>query len=328
MQEATSRLEQAGLSTGITEVRASDEIASGLVISSDPAAGVAVDGGTEVDILMSAGPLASSPKVMSLHERVEAALSELWTELALTSEMEGEIKAAHHGLQTLFVEIGEREPTAEQTRQIDELQALIARFEESITERSSGIKSLQAEVETLRARLETAVRQVSPAILPTLVTVTCTGDGEGGTALSAPAVTAQDDGVHIRVVNEIPNEPVFLDLGIGGPPIEVAAGDRVEHVLQNPPTRTIAVICTYETPPRSWERPAHHLAVIRVATPLGAAPSRPPAADTGLVGTPSGAKDAWRPSSTRPDALKPRRKLYGLVASEGPQDGTHCAESK
>ncbi|MGH2629922.1 MAG: hypothetical protein ACRDHI_05100, partial [Actinomycetota bacterium] len=110
------------------------------------------------------------------------------------------------------------------------------------------------------------VEESDPALFPTTVTVTCTGDGDGGTIVSGPAILSQEDGVHIEVMNAIPNERVFLDLGTRMAPIDVAGGQRVEVVLDEIVPQTLELVCTYETPPGTWRRPTHPLTVIAASS--------------------------------------------------------------
>jgi serine/threonine-protein kinase len=66
---ATAALQQAGLVLGPVTTAASNDVAEGSVISSDPAAGATVDEGTEVALVVSAGPdTAAIPNVVGLTE--------------------------------------------------------------------------------------------------------------------------------------------------------------------------------------------------------------------------------------------------------------------
>ena len=222
------------------------------------------EGATSVGPATSPTPslIGSDAPVMILHGALESALHRLWTELALIDELEGEVQAAFDGLQVLNDEIGTGIPTEEQEKRRAGLQALIARFEESVGARSALTEALRARVEWLRERRDQLVSDSDPAIFPTTATVTCTGDGEGGTSVSTPAVLAENGQVRIRVMNALSNELMFLDLGTRGAPIEVAAGGEVEHVLQIGTPQVLKVVCTFDTPPRTWQRPAHHLTVV------------------------------------------------------------------
>ena len=142
----------------------------------------------------------------------------------------------------------------------------IVRFETSIAEHLASVESLRLKVESLRGARNLLVEESDPALFPTTVTVICTGDREGGTNVSGPAIHAQEDGVHIDVMNAIPNERVFLDLGTHGTPIEVAGGQRIELVLDEIVPRTLELVCTYETPPETWRRPTHPLTVIAASS--------------------------------------------------------------
>ncbi|MCO7221970.1 Stk1 family PASTA domain-containing Ser/Thr kinase [Klenkia sp. PcliD-1-E] len=66
---ATAALQQAGLVLGTVTTQPSTEVAEGSVISSDPAAGATVDEGTEVALVVSAGPdTVPIPNVVGLSE--------------------------------------------------------------------------------------------------------------------------------------------------------------------------------------------------------------------------------------------------------------------
>lgn len=206
--------------------------------------------------------IGSDAPVMIVHGELESVLRRLWTESALIDELEGEVQAAFDGLQVLNDEIGTGIPTEEQAKRRASLKALIARFEESVGARSALTETLRARVEWLRERRDQLVSEADSALFPTTAIVTCTGDGEGGTSVSTPAVLAENGQVRIRVMNALSNELVFLDLGTRGAPIEVAAGGEVEHVLDVGIPQVLEIVCTYDTPPQTWQRPAHHLTVV------------------------------------------------------------------
>ncbi|GHE09670.1 Stk1 family PASTA domain-containing Ser/Thr kinase [Klenkia taihuensis] len=66
---AATALQQAGLAAGPVTTQASSDVAEGSVISSDPAAGTTVDEGTEVALVVSAGPdTVAIPNVVGLTE--------------------------------------------------------------------------------------------------------------------------------------------------------------------------------------------------------------------------------------------------------------------
>jgi len=207
----------------------------------------------------SSRPAGDLAELMAVHDRLETALHRLWTELAYIDELDGEVEAAQRDLDVLADEIGPGGPSEEQAARMMAIQDLIVRFEVSMTEHQAMVASLRARIASLREARNVLVEESDPAGFPTMVTVTCTGDRDGGTSVSAPAVLAQDDGVHIEVMNAIPNERVFLDLGTGKAPIEVAGGQRMELVLDEIEPRTLELVCTYETPPGTWRRPAHPL---------------------------------------------------------------------
>jgi hypothetical protein len=201
-------------------------------------------------------------ELMAVHDHLETALHRLWAELAYIDELDGEVEAAQRDLDALAGEIGPGGPTEEQADRMMAYQDLIVRFKLSMTERQATVASLRAQIESLREARNVLVEESDPARFPTMVTVTCTGDGDGGTSLSGPAVLAQVDGVHIEVTNAIPNERVFLDLGTGMAPIEVSGGQRMELVLDEIVPRTLELVCTYETPAGTWRRPTHPLTVM------------------------------------------------------------------
>ncbi|HJR96753.1 MAG TPA: hypothetical protein VJ979_02465 [Actinomycetota bacterium] len=207
-------------------------------------------------------PAGDLAELMAVHDRLETALHRLWTELAYIDELDGEVEAAQRDLDALAGEIGPGGPTEKQADRIMANQDLIVRFKISMTERQATVASLRARIGSLREARNVLVEESDPARFPTTVTVTCTGDGDGGISLSGPAVLAQDDGVHIEVTNAIPNERVFLDLGTGMAPIEVAGGQRMELVLDEIVPQTLELVCTYETPPGTWRRPTHPLTAI------------------------------------------------------------------
>jgi hypothetical protein len=199
--------------------------------------------------------------VMEAHRKVESLLHRLWIEQAVADELEGEVRAAQRDLQTILDGIGGGEPTEEQAAQLEELAASMARFSEGGSEARASAQALRMRVDDLRKELDQLVEETDAALFPRMVTVTCTGDGEGGTRVSAPAVLLQGDGVDLRIVNLISNEPVFLDVGAGRDPVEIPAGTTVEHTVGDPPA-TLEVVCTYATPKPSWRRPAHLVAVL------------------------------------------------------------------
>jgi hypothetical protein len=172
-----------------------------------------------------------------VHDRLETALHRLWTELAYIDELDGEVEAAQRDLDVLADEIGPGGPSEEQAARMMAIQDLIVRIEVSMTEHQAMVASLRARTASLREARNVLVEESDPAGFPTMVTVTCTGDRDGGT----------------------PNERVFLDLGTGMAPIEVAGGQRMELVLDEIEPRTLELVCTYETPPGTWRRPAHPL---------------------------------------------------------------------
>lgn len=203
-------------------------------------------------------------ELLTVHGRLESALHRLWAELAFIDELEGEIRAAQRDLDTLTNEIGTGGPTEEQADQVATYSRLITRFTKSMSERVAATAEFRARIENLREVRDGLVGEVDPAQFPLSVTVTCTGDGEGGTLVSGPAILAREDGVHINVVNAIQGERVFLDVGTSEAPIEVADGSSAEVVLDRNVPGTLEVSCTYETPPQTWQRPTHPLTVFDV----------------------------------------------------------------
>ena len=201
-----------------------------------------------------------TPEVSSLsatHEFLERLLSDLWTAEAQLAELQGEIEAAQDELIALQGELGP-DPTEEQLLEIE-------MFEERIRLWTQSVRVSQAVVTQLRERVVEA-RSMRAGLLPppddgdypVLATVTCDGDGEGGTHLSTPVVRMQQDGVHIRVVNRLASEQVLLVVE-PDPRRTIAPGATEDVVLDLQPPQDLEIVCTYEHPGGSWERPSHPL---------------------------------------------------------------------
>jgi hypothetical protein len=199
--------------------------------------------------------------VMESHAGVEAVLAELWTERARNDELQGEIRAARQGIGVLLAEIGDGAPSAAQAQELGQLRSLIRRFRPSLEMGRARVAQLRTTMDGRRDTLDALLAGADPAVFPTSVEVTCTGDGTGGTAISTPMVLARDGTVQLEVTNEISNEPVFLDVGPGFEAVEVPAAATVISELTDPLPERLEIVCTYATPPDSWSRPAHHLVV-------------------------------------------------------------------
>jgi hypothetical protein len=94
---------------------------------------------------------------------------------------------------------------------------------------------------------------------PDVVTVTCDGDYQGGTHVSSPVVRPRADGVHLRVINLITNERVFLTIEPDGGTHAVSGGGTVTLVVSQLAAGDVELVCTYVHPPGSWERSSHLL---------------------------------------------------------------------
>jgi hypothetical protein len=190
------------------------------------------------------------------HELLERLLSDLWTAEAKRDELQGEIGAAQMELEALR-DLFESDPTVAQLQEIQSWVERIHAWTRSAEQLEAEIAALQVRVKQVRATREGFLTHADAAAYPDIATVTCDGDGMGGTHLSAPAVRVQDDGVHFRVVNRISNEQVFLQVG------------RVDEAIPPGGTREIAlplrtghdveVVCTFLYPRSSWKRPTHPL---------------------------------------------------------------------
>jgi len=199
--------------------------------------------------------------VMAAHEHLESLLGRLWTARAILSETQGEIAAIPDDIRALEAEIGSGPPTDEQEAQLLELRTVEAGLSEKVVERAALVSELEDEVASASAFLRSSMEEVDPAAFPDEATITCRGDGEGGTSLSTPIVRPRTDGVHLLVVNGFEDRVVFLDVGDGGPVYEAAGGDEIEVVLDDRSPRTLEIVCTYAMPEPTWDRPAHSLAV-------------------------------------------------------------------
>ena len=199
-----------------------------------------------------------TPDVSSLsatHELLERLLSDLWTAEARLDELQGELAAARDEHILLQEALGP-DPTEEQLLEILMVEERIrawTRLEAMSQAALSQLRARVAEARAVRARL---LPPPDDGVYPDVATVTCDGDGTGGTHLSAPVVRMQSDGVHLRVVNQIPNERVFMlvqpDGGSAIPPGEVR-----DVVIPPRPAHDIEIVCTYQYPRESWDRPTH-----------------------------------------------------------------------
>ena len=201
---------------------------------------------------------------MQAHAEVEAILAELWTQLARTDELQGEIQAATQRVSVLLTDIGDGTPSADQAKELGQLRSLIRRWQPSLDAGRARIEQLRARLESRRGSLDDQLARVDPTTFPTSLKVTCTGDFTGGTAASTPMVLSRDGTVQMEVTNAIPNEPVYLDVGGGVRTLTIPAGATVTRELASPLPTHLQIVCTYETPTDSWARPPH---VVVVADP-------------------------------------------------------------
>ncbi len=203
-------------------------------------------------------PSAELSTLLDVHHRLEEALGELWTAKARADELRGEIVAAQGELDLLIDESGTN-PTDRQESRLLLLQERIQAWTSSLAESEASISELTTRVEAVRVLRDPLVRQENVGFaFPDVATVTCRGDATGGTHLLTPVVGTQPDGVHIRVINEISNEPVFLVMEPDGVRA-IPPGETRVVVIPPRPSHDAELVCTYEHSDDSWERPTHPL---------------------------------------------------------------------
>jgi hypothetical protein len=202
-----------------------------------------------------------TPEVTSLsatHELLERLLSDLWTAEARLAELQSAIEAAHDELAALQDEIG-RDPTDEQLLEIAALEERIRLWAQSAAVSQPVVTRLRERVDEVRALRAELLPPPDDGDYPDVATVTCDGDRTGGTHLSTPVVRMQKDGVHIRVVNRITNEQVFLVVE-PDPRRTIASGATEDVVLDRRPPQDIEIVCTFAPPEEfRWARPSHPL---------------------------------------------------------------------
>lgn len=201
--------------------------------------------------------------LMGVHRRLEATLSDLWEAEAYLDELRGEIEAAREGLDYIRRQIGSGKATPRQRFQMRQERELIRRFTLSALARQAEVSSLRAEAELQRTRRSDLLPPEHGAVLPDVATITCDGDAAGGTHVSFPVVRTQSDGVHIRVLNRISNERVFLSIEPDGRTYPVSGGATAAIIVPSAHLGDVQIVCTYVHSPESWERPAHPLWVAR-----------------------------------------------------------------
>jgi len=202
-----------------------------------------------------------TPEVSSLtavHQLLERLLSDLWVAEARLAELRGEIDAARDELAFVEDNMG-AEPTEGELAQIAEIQERILQFTASAQLSQVAVAESRSRVEEVRARRDQLLPPPADSALPDVAAVTCDGDGEGGTHISTPVVRAQSDGVHIRVVNRLSNERVFLAIDGVEEVFGVSGGEAVDIRLAIP-AGDIEIVCTYVHPEDfGWPRPFHPL---------------------------------------------------------------------
>jgi hypothetical protein len=201
-------------------------------------------------------PTPEPSSLMGVHDVLERLLSDLWIAEAQLAELQGELEVAQDDLAALLDEIGP-DPTDAQLREIETLEERIRAWTGSASRFQTEISERRAQVDEGRAVRAGLLPPPDDGDYPEVATVTCDGDRTGGTHLSTPVVRMQQDGVHIRVVNRISNEQVFLQ--IGRLDEAIPPGGTREIVMALPAERDVEVECTYLHPRSSWERPTHPL---------------------------------------------------------------------
>lgn len=198
-----------------------------------------------------------SSALMEVHQHLEELLGEFWTVEADAGLLRGEINAARDELARLL-EASEPDPTKREQYRIFLLEQRIQAWMESLREAEARLSVLRTQGERLREQRDRLVPPSAIGDYPDVATVTCDGDATGGTHLSTPVVRAQRDGVHIRVVNRISNEQVFLLVQPGGS-WPIPPGATREFVMRSGRWHDVEVACTHSPSRVSWERTTHPL---------------------------------------------------------------------
>jgi hypothetical protein len=200
-------------------------------------------------------PTLQASSLSEAHELLERMLSNLWVLESRRGELQGELEVGQDELDALRDEAGP-DPTETQLLEIQRWEELIGSWTRSIVAHGAQISELRTRVEQVRERRTQFLPPSNHQAYPDLATVTCDGDGLGGTQLSTPVVRARADGVHMRVVNRFPNERAFLvvDDVVAH---ELRPSTTADVVLQSRPSGDVEVVCTYDEPPYGFPRPRH-----------------------------------------------------------------------
>jgi hypothetical protein len=193
----------------------------------------------------------------AVHQRFERVLSDLWILETHLFLLRGELGAAREELEFLRDTAGP-EPTDGERRRIEETRERIEAYTRSIEATSAEVHELRRHVEQLRERRSGQLPPSDVERYPDVATVTCEGDGEGGTHVSTPVVRAQVDGVHVRVVNRLGNESVVLVVD-DSVAVRIRADSTTDVVLSADSSGDLAIACTYDEPPFEFPRPTHPL---------------------------------------------------------------------
>jgi hypothetical protein len=144
-------------------------------------------------------------------------------------------------------------------REIDTYQERIEVWTQSVASSQAEVSRMRGRVDVVRAGRDRLLPPPASGVYPDVVTVTCDGDGTGGTHLSTPVVRMQSDGVHFRVVNRFPDERVFLNIG-QEEEVTVAPAETMETNVAVSGLGDIEIVCTYaHQEDFSWPRPSHPL---------------------------------------------------------------------
>jgi hypothetical protein len=221
-------------------------------------------------------PTPGASSLSAVHGLLERLLSELWIAEARLVELQGELDVAQDELAVLQDEIGP-DPTDAQLLEIEALEERIRLWTRSAAVSQAALSQLRARVDEARAVRAGLLPPPDDGDYPDVATVTCDGDRTGGTHLSTPVVRMQKDGIHLRVVNRISNERVFLVME-PDPRRRIAPGATEDVVLDRRPPQDIEIVCTFALPEDfRWARPSHPLWVAP-ALPDEATPTPEPGA--------------------------------------------------
>jgi hypothetical protein len=209
------------------------------------------DGGNRATPTPAVSPLAD------IHDLLERQLSDLWIAESNLAELRGELHAAEDELAALRDEIGS-DPSDAELQEIETLQERIQTWTRGVLEDLAVVQGLRDRVEEIRLQRQRLLPPAEDADYPLVATVTCDGDGTGGTHVSTPVVRLQPDGVDLHVVNRISNEQVFLRTGPGDEVYPVPAGGTADITLPISGPSDMEIVCTYVRPDDfAWPRPTH-----------------------------------------------------------------------